>query len=582
MCLSSGELVFPQSSIDVSDIVESSKKISKIGEVFDRTPAEAKALKQYSPVIGIYKTKLTLLKSLVQETFSRIYRVSPSRIEVDFPPELSSDDLWTSASLLSLHKPLLGDLVNGLICHVVDEVLRPEAVFFEAIVTDSTWSLGRASPNRDFSSIKSTVSIISSLMGFIQRNLGEVRIEFGRRFWLGITAKLSVRFGPKQELAALENSLIDSGAVPSDIPRRLSSAWEAFEADMSNSTINAVLGEIRDRLKADVNRKTMHLSIPKTDLLKNAIVPQIVSCEVVRIAKLYLDKESSSADHSSLVPYIVSLFTVLRQPDLVDPKSIDPTSFCIFFNDCVYLTLALAVTSKGSFASEILLLRSFATKAVSYFINNVSTRASAHLSRVAGGLVDMNQSATAQQAVADCIAQISACVKEWKALRIDASVLDVWTCMLVDPILKEMIRVSVENAKTALNVRSNLVNSGVWSLFRTFISATENTATASSAPSIKLLVSWKVSERVKLALCGSPSDILPLQPFPADELLYGISPSGFEALLMCNPLLQGEARNSIKNLSDRLMSSGMEDIVSAKKESGSSQTRDFASLFSRH
>ena len=560
-----------QAAIDVADIVESSRQLAKIENVFGRIPSQAKALKQYAPVIGIYKAKLILVKESVERFFSNCYRVGGVRIDVEFSNiNVTRESLWESARLLSLETRMLGFIVRLCISELVDGLMSGELAPESILMSETSWAIQRKESMKKTSDFSGIAYALNSLILFIEGHIpeGELRLEFGRRFWSEVSVKLLKSFGPQEDFANLEKSLLNVHAVPEDMPCRITTEWEYVEKNKARYDMNAALAEVRNRLQSDVNRKTMHLSIPNKNLLKSTYIPDVVSCEVVSIAKQYIEKSTTSSE-CDIVIAIVSLFTVLRQPDLMDPSSIDARSCALFFNDCVYLTLALAISKHGSFKSEILLLRSAASKSVCGFIRNVATRASAHLAKIAGGLVDSNQLVIADRAISDCMTQVVACTKEWTALLIDPAVLQVWTALLMDPILKEMTKIAVENAKSAINLVS--VNSGIWSVFRKFASSAES---AASPTTLAKLLSWTVVEKVKLALCGSRSDILLLQPLPADESLYGISPGGFEALLLCNPLIQAESKDSIKQLSQKLMSSLDDERMSPK--------RDFASLFNRN
>jgi hypothetical protein len=91
------------------------------------------------------------------------------------------------------------------------------------------------------------------------------------------------------------------------------------------------------------------------------------------------------------------------------------------------------------------------------------------------------------------------------------------------------------------------------------------------------LLSWTVVARIALALSGSQTDIMGLEPWPADEGLYGLTSTGFESLLACNPLLQGESKETFKRLLAQFVAHGGE--MSPHKAPQFPEDRNIAALF---
>ena len=540
-------------------------------------------------MIAIYKTKVSLVKAGIQAGFSDALTIASGSIRVESSLE-DIANLWSCAARLGMVSTIASDLAAKVSDMILDRIVLCRSIQPVGL-TDSEWSFMPGPSTR--TDLKSIVDAVGSLFEFLAKVIpSEIYVsEFVRRCWIPFTRELVRAYSVSAELAQLEASLALRGLLPTDIPMRLASGWEESQKTQQHSLLNSTLAELRSRLLADVNRKTVNININKGQEFKSAVIPRTVSAEAVNIARSYLPDPHFHAT----VPAIVSLFTTLRQSEFVDPKGLNARNAAIFFNDCIYLTIALSLTSEKAFTSDILLLRSAASRSMSCFIKAVAGRAVAHLAESASGSWDLGlgnqqQASAADGAVKSSIAEISACIKEWQALEIDESVQALWTAMLVERVTREINRLAVIAAKAAVaasrsaakgilmsSSSSGLVNSAVWSVYRKFAQAVEALLTAQR---LAVLNAWRVALRVRVALCGNQPDIVSMQPLTSDEDLYGISNEGFHTLLACNPLLQGESRDSLSHLADKLMMSGMEDGGNSPKR-GIGEERNFAALFSR-
>jgi hypothetical protein len=122
-----------------------------------------------------------------------------------------------------------------------------------------------------------------------------------------------------------------------------------------------------------------------------------------------------------------------------------------------------------------------------------------------------------------------------------------------------------------------IVNTVLWSVWNRFLSSVEMMLPEEYS---KVMNNYKVSKRIQNALSGTVSDIRAVNdPVPNDEQLFGITPEGFEFLLMCNPVLQRESKQTIKSLVGKLIiSTNFEAPASSKTQTGE---KDFAALFNR-
>jgi hypothetical protein len=371
--------------------------------------------------------------------------------------------------------------------------------------------------------------------------------------------------------------------IPSDAPRRLIAGWGEIQNQREKARIAVILDEVRKELLNDRNRIPVHLKPLSTRNAPKMYIPRTISGVAARLVQKYFVD-----DVADCIPQIVSLFIALRQPETCDPKAIDARHAGLFFNDCVYFCLALSLRDQNHH-SEILLLRASAGQAISWFIRTTADRAM-NILKFNGGLVLPDQIVDGERAMNASLNELSECSNQWSSLHISEDLVHLWITTLVNPLIRHMTRICVETARVAttkgpkpglLYSSSKVVTSGVWSLQRSFMQRMEELL---SLPKLNRLVNWTVACRVRTALTSAQTDILNLEPLPADEVLYGVVAEDFEMLLHCNPLLQGEHKESFQRLTPRIMCQPVDNPFGVKPPVDQQQMkneRNFASLFDR-
>lgn len=566
-------------------MVRSSNILSQVAEVFDRIPQEAKTLRQYAPVIAIYKTKVSLLKAGILAGFQRTFIVQDHLISMD-SSVYDGMTLWDCACKLMLEDSVLTDLVGKIQRCLVVHI--PTCRSFR--VTASTFELTSGQAVSDATTV-STVTL--SLFSFLSHIVpASVFGDFSRKLWVPLAQKLiKAGGGYSAQLGDLETSLVQKSLIPHDVPRNLAEGWKKAHCNQMQSAISGNLAKVRSRLLVDVNRKSVHL--PVSQLTESQFLPRVVSLEATVIAKEYLDPPSVSRE---IVSKVVALYCALRQPEFTDPNGTNPRNASLFFNDCLYFTVAFSLTERIDFSSEILLLRSAASRSMSAFLSAVSSRAIAHLTGASDrawsqGLANNSQVSVAESSISHSIAELTACIREWKTLGVQAELISVWTLMALDPVIKEMNRLTVVCAKSAVSASkkaggilmsssSSPVISAIWSVYRKFVQLVQDEVLPSEE-SGDVLNSWAAAKAIRKALCGNQSDISSSEPLAQDEEQYGVARVGIDSLLACNPLLQGYSKESFKSFGDRLMLTVTDDIRTDPSRKVSASEKDFASLFSR-
>ena len=548
--------------------------LSDIASVFESIPEEAKSLIQFSPVIGLFRAKQALVRTGVKAAFSQsfVFSCGSVRVETHLYDVAS---LWLAAQRMHIAPDILKYLAGNVTDHILNQLLAHKSVH-SCQSSETEWLV--TFPSLPASNVASVSDAIVSLFVFLVQHV-PLLAELVRICWIPFAPQLEKLFGVSSSLSELEQQLLNQQLLPADAPTRLISAWAKVQEDRDSHELVSALSDTRSRLLADVNRRTVHLRIPRSDLLKTTVVPTVVSAEAVRIANTYF------ATNPRIVSNVVSLFKALRHPSNVDAKATNARHAGIFFNDCVYLCLALALLPNSSFQPEIVLLRSAASKAVSAFLNRVAERAVGRLAGgFKGGLGEQKQVRDAEMAIQHCISEISECNVDWKSLSMDPSVVSMWNSVMLDAVMKEMIKIATDVARAAvsssksvkglLSSSTSTVSSGLWSVFRKF---TESVTALMQETDLAALLSWTVVARIALALSGSQTDIMGLEPWPADEGLYGLSSTGFETLLACNPLLQGESKETFKRLLAQFVAHGGE--MSPHKAPQFPEDRNIAALF---
>jgi hypothetical protein len=515
---------------------------------------------------SVFKTKLALARSHLRATMEQSFIFHSKSVRID-SSEYDAKQLALYASRLDVENEFVEFLVQNSLTFVLNPLVESKSVV-SISKRVSEWSFStqniRAS---DSESIGSVCGGIESFFAFIN-GLVDLSVvhQVGRRLWTQLVPLLSKRYGNRAELSSLESTMIEKNLIPSDTSRSLSTNWERDKAEKDRVSLTSTLAKVRNNLISDLNRATIHLNrIPSANV--GTYVPLTVTEEAARIVN---DSIKNQTTDSKVISKIISLFVVLRQPELSDPDAVNPRHAALFFNDCSYLGLALSL-SGISVSSEILLLRTAAGTSVSWFLDKVRTRACSHL-RASGGLLDTAQIADTEDSIYQCFAEINNCIKDWRSIAIPSDISNMWITTMIESVLKKTTNLSVEVARKAVGLSAkagdmSIVTSGLWSVHKKFVEEIKSLGIPDSM--LQQSVSWTITDRVRLALTASDTDLMRCEPLPDDENLYGISIDGFEAILQCNPILQRESKDVIRRLSSRLM------VGPVKK----GQERNFASLF---
>lgn len=489
------------------------------------------------------------------------------------------NDLWDSAQALNIELLIVTDIANRLYGSVVKNIIGSKCIT-SCKSSDCDWT---ANPSHGAQmSAKSISDAILSLFEFLKTHVRPLT-ELGRRVWVKALPDLVRTFGYSDTLSQFESAMIDRQFIPPDVPRRLASGWEEMKSHDERGRIAAILDEVRNHLLNDKNRLPVHLKPLSTLNAPKAYIPRTISGEAARLVQKYF-----ADDAADCISEIISLFISLRQPETCDPKAIDARQAGIFFNDCVYLSLVLSLRNQNH-QSEILLLRAAAGQSMSWFIRMTADRA-LNLLKFNGGLLQPDQIADGERAMNASLKELTECIKQWIALHITDELVQLWTTTLVDPLVRHMTRICVESARIALAKgskpgllysSSTVVTSGVWSLQRSFMQRIEEIL---PLPILGRLVNWTVACRVRTALTSAQVDIMHMDPLPADEVLYGVTAESFEALLHCNPLLQGESKDSFQKLTSRIMSQSADNqynLIAPVDHHKPGNEKNFAALFDR-
>jgi hypothetical protein len=391
------------------------------------------------------------------------------------------------------------------------------------------------------------------------------------------------KFGPSENLSNLESSILKLGVIPADesVPRNLIAAYETSQKGAKNTVYNKILSEIRRRFLADVVHKVIPTKTPPNEevIRKLGFFPRYVSVEVMRMIGDFF------TDQPDLVPQMVTLFTVMRQSQFIDPQALFAKNAAVFFLDCAFLSITLAMMQRD-FQNEIILLRLCAERSIEHFLQLVNVRMRHRIQSVAAksfdlGLCTSEEEAIADKAVEGSLMEIAACIREWRAVLLDTDVLMLWVSVLCDSFLKTMNSAAVSTAKAAIKrgTQSGHINTALWSVWNRFIPSVEMVLPEEYS---RVTNSYKVAQRIQNALSGTISDINSItEPIPNDEQIFGISPDAFESLMQCNPVLQKEPKHIIKALVAKLILTNADLYQQGSTKTSSSGEKDFAALFNR-
>jgi len=574
-------------AIDTTDFDSASEQLEKIGEIFDKIPSDTKALKQYAPVIAVYKAKLISLRSRLDKAFFEAVELSASEGKVNIHHELfEMDKLWLSAERIKYLNSIFGDISTRLTDEILSRMINMKSIMYS--LGDREWKFKEgedSDPTRQLASIRES---IVSLFAFLRMNLflgnDQMLSLFGRICWVPFAGRLLKKFGPSEELSNMESSLLRLHAFPADAPRKLITSHEESCKGAKSIVHNKILSEIRSRLLADISHKVIPTQSPPNAQVmeKLGFFPKFVSFELVRMVGDFF------IDHPDLIKQMVTLYAVMRQSQFLDPQALFPKNSGIFFADCAFLSVTLAMMQRDELVDSILLLRLCAERSIEHFTQLSGIRIKNRLHAVAPNCFDLglcsgDEEKIADKAIETSLMEIATCLREWRAIQVDVNVLMLWISVMCDSVLRSMNNIAVNCAKSAVrraHADSNggvIVNTVLWSVWNRFLSSVEMMLPEEYS---KVMNNYKVSKRIQNALSGTVSDIRAVNdPVPNDEQLFGITPEGFEFLLMCNPVLQRESKQTIKSLVGKLIiSTNFEAPASSKTQTGE---KDFAALFNR-
>jgi hypothetical protein len=566
----------------VSDIIAASKTMHDAQEVVARIPSDLREGEMFRTIDSIMASKISCLRGRIGDVLRESYSFGSQGFSVHCV-EYSTFDVWESIVVLAVQEESLRWLATKALAFLVDLLSFKYGLAISA--SEYEWSYSRTGNSMD--KMSSQRDAILSFFKFLQQHVPpELTPVLGRMIWVGLRPNLVRLHGISTGLVDLEESLIADSVLPSDIERYFQKQINSFSSEGEMSRTAAVLTAVRKSLLSDVNRVSVQLNgIKKDKSMQNIYVPAYVSKGATRIASDYFQDD----EYKTVAPRIISLFIALRQPEFSDPDALDARHATLFFNDCMYLSLALAVCGFG-LGSDISLLRSTASKSINWFIQSVKERAVSHL-RASGGLLDSAEISDSEDSIYQCFAELSICSKEWKDLQIPSDVFEVWLATMIDGTMRKMCRLSVETARTAISksertseklfTGSVVVNSGLWIIHRKFSEEVQNMELPREI--LSRMVSTTVQDRIRIALTTSESEILAMTPLPDDPLLYGLSSEGFEAILRCNPILQGEAQETWSRLACCMMSrSNQISQAFQKQKLQTDEGSRFAAIFERH
>ena len=567
----------------MTDLRSSCRIMHEMAQMVSGIPCSPNGNDSFESLKSVFRAKQALIRARFLQVCDQTFVISEGRVRIGTSEWGDTNELWSFTKQISIEEELVNNLVASSWEQVMNILIRLKTmVTVNSSLNEWSFSAGRRA-NTESESLKSICESIISFFSFMEGFMDHESAHlFGRKLWARVVPLVLKTNGRcSRELNWLESTVIGGKLVPSDISRVLASQWEKEELEKERHSITVILSKVRDNLVHDLNRATIHLNrLPSKNL--QSYIPETVTKEASRIVCDYVQSESVD---SKVISKIVSLFIVMRQPELSDPDAVNPRHSALFFNDCAYLALALCLSGRG-LSAEIHLLRSIAGKSMAWFLNVVKDRAASHL-RASGGLLETPQIGDSEDSIFQCFAEIRNCTKDWKAVRVPTDISDVWISTMLDAIMKKMTKLCIEAAKTAVTKSSSktggilssssatvFVTSGLWSVHKRFIE--EINSLNIPRDFMKQQVSWMVTDRISTALTASDFDIMSLDPLCDDQMLYGISWDGFEAILHCNPILQRDTNDTLRKLASRLM---IRDDPVGQMHVRKPEGRNFAALF---
>jgi len=570
-------------AIDTSDIETAATMIASVRDVYETIPEHIRGLRQFVPVVAIYQSKLASLKNRLMDAFINLIEIGDSGYRVHVNHELYDvDKLWASAVKLdyqtTISRHISARLSDSILRNLLDDS-DDNALSCE--VDGSIWSLKAATGHHS----GSVPEHIYSLFLFLKTELFEsvdpqthLFEQFLRVCWCPLSRTILRKFKngpPDDQFCDIEEKLLTNFSTdpPSAV---LGMARDEWRNQDSSRKLNATLELIRTRILSDLVNKVTHTpSPPNKDMIDElGFYPNLVSETCMWIVSDCLSTTTEG------IPSIVALFLLMRRPEFSDPEALNGRNMAIFFQDCSYLCLRIAMMASeasdseqaSSLRDQIGIVRSFVVKSVEFFTKKMMARFRARIDSCKAfslGLVTTEQESQADECIEQCLFELANCSREWNmGVQLNKQVANLWTCTIADMLLKYM-NIVVQN--TANIVSGSGAPSALWGVWNRFIAAIEMLG------NLTCFNSYKAAKKIQLALSGTATDInLIKDPIADDEQLFGVSATGFEKLLSCNPLLKGDSKTAIHSLVSKLV---VQVNQIRNKEAETVTNRSYASLF---
>ena len=567
-------------AIDTSDIETAATVIAGVRDVYETIPQEIRLLRQFAPVVAIYQSKLASLQNRLFDAFDSVIEISEEGHFVHVHHELYDvDKLWASAITLGFNTALSRQL-SLRFSKTVFKVLMAHNDSLGCEIEGSVWRLKTGTYGSISGSVPET---ISKFFSFIKSEVFDATApehllyeRFLRACWGLLSRQLAKKFTdlpPGEQFCVLEESIL--GQFSSDPPQAiLTLARNQWLDQESARRFNATLELIRKRILADiVNKVTRTPPPPNQDMIDElGFYPNLVSETCLWIVDNCLGTPSDT-------PAIIALFLLMRRPEFSDPSALNGRNLGIFFQDCSYFCLKIALMASNAgeadarvLRDQIAIVRSCVVTSVEFFTRKMMGRFKSRIESCKSfnlGLVTTDQESAADECIEQCLVELANCSREWNMeVKLSKQVANLWTVTLADMLLKYMNNVA-QNTATVASVSN--APSALWGVWSRFVGSVEMLG------NLSCFNSYKAAKKIELALSGTVADINAVRdPIADDEQVFGVTYVGFEKLLASNPLLKGESRNVLNSLVGKLV---IQVNPNRSKEVESNSTRSYASLF---
>lgn len=567
--------------IDTSDIETSANMIAGVRDVYNTIPLEIRSLRQFVPVVAIYESKSSALTNRLRDAFENVIEISHDGSFMHVHHELYEvDKLWASALKLNFEQNIMREISVRIQKRIFAQLLNTidvgSSVISQTDVSIWRWNVSSRQSETLADCISSFFSYLKVELFTDARGTVSLLDRFLRICWIPIARQIVHKFkdGPPKDMCVLESKILENFST--DPPNAIiSNAFQEAENTTTIKRLNVMLQEVRKRILSDlVNKVTRSSPPPNKDMIDElGFYPNLVSETCMWLV-------SNCFNSPSEVPSVVALFVLMRRPEFSDPDALNGRNLAIFFQDCSYLCLHIAMmASKDSgqavvLRDQIAIIRGCVVKSVEFFTKRMMNRFKSRIesswpNSFKLGLVTDEQEAIADECIEQCLFEIANCSREWNmGVQMSKQIANLWTVTLADMLLKYMNSVAQNTAAIAVTAAGPSALWGIWNRFMGSIEMLGN---------LSCFNSYKAAKRIQLALSGTVNDInKSKEPIPDDEQLFGVTPTGFEKLLQCNPLLKTESRANVNSLLGKLI---MHMNQCSLKETESTGNRSYAALF---